>query len=175
MNPNFKAVLLTVLTLSVFTLTIIELTGVSSTAIFNKFHPNGAPAATSDQPGASSPKFTDEASERMKKVAEMPHTTMKFYDSTIYNFGDVSEGKKVKHSFKFKNTGDNPLMIARTDVSCGCTVTSYSLKPVAPGEEGEITVEFNTSGKSGHQQKNVIVHSNAQPEAVSIGFQADVK
>jgi hypothetical protein len=173
MNQNYKAVLLTILTLSVFTLTIIELTGVSSTALFNKFHANGA--SVSEQQGAPAPKFKDEATEREKKVAEMPHTTMKFYDTTLYNFGTVKEGEKVKHAFRFKNTGDNPLMIARTVVSCGCTVTSYSLQPVAPGAEGEITVEFNTSGKSGHQQKNVIVHSNAQPEAVSIGFQAEVK
>ena len=177
MNQNYKSVLLTVLTLSVFTLTIVELTGVSRTAIFNKFHEGGSePAATPTAAPASSAydKFREKAENRTKKVAEMPATTLEFAESK-FNFGPVEEGKKVKHSFKFKNTGANPLMISKTDVSCGCTVTSYSLEPVAPGASGEITVEFNSAGKSGHQQKNIIVHSNAQPEAQSIGFEADVK
>lgn len=175
MNPNFKAVLLTILTLSVFTLAIIELTGVSSTALFNKFHAGGnSSSATTGEGDKTAGKLRNMIDERANKVAAMPPTTMQFYE-TRYNFGNVKEGDKVKHSFKFKNTGQNPLMIARTDVSCGCTVTSYSLQPVAPGADGEITIEFNSHGKSGHQQKNILVHSNAQPEAVSIGFEADVK
>jgi len=171
MNEQFKTVLLTILTLSVFTLTIVELTGVSSTAIFNKFHRD---APTSAEPAGSAFDKFKAPDERAQKVAQMPATTIQFAEP-MFNFGNLEEGKKYKHSFRFKNTGQNPLMISKTDVSCGCTVTSYSLKPVAPGEEGEISIEFNTAGKSGHQQKNIIVHSNAQPEAQSIGFEAEVK
>lgn len=174
MNQNFKAVLLTILTLSVFTLTIVELTGVSSTAIFNKYRRESSAPATTEAGSGTYDKFKEDADNRVKKVAAMPATTIEFYE-TKFNFGHIEEGKKVKHSYKFKNTGQNPLMISRTDVSCGCTVPSYSLEPVAPGADGEITVEFNTSGKSGHQQKNILVHSNANPEAISIGFEADVK
>jgi hypothetical protein len=175
MNQNYKAVLLTILTLSVFTLTIIELTGVSSTALFNKFHIGGnGSSAESSTPAKSGEKIANPIDDRMQKAAGMPKTKMQFAE-TMHNFGKLKEGEKVKYSYKFKNTGENPLMIAKTDVSCGCTVTSYSLQPIAPGGDGEITVEFNTSGKSGYQQKNIIVHSNAQPEAVSIGFEADVK
>jgi hypothetical protein len=36
-------------------------------------------------------------------------------------------------------------------------------------------VQYNSNHHPGHQQKNVIVHSNAQLEAMSIGFSADVK
>ena len=69
----------------------------------------------------------------------------------------------------------NPLYIAKTDVTCGCTVPTFPQEMIAPDGEGEITVEFNPSGKSGIQQKNIIVHSNALPEAVSISIEADVK
>ena len=65
-------------------------------------------------------------------------------------------------------------MIAKTDVTCGCTVPNFQEEPVAPGRDGEITVVFNSSGISGFQQKNIIVHANTLPEAVSIGIEADI-
>jgi Protein of unknown function (DUF1573) len=104
----------------------------------------------------------------------MQKTTMQFYE-TKYSFGVVSEGKVVKHDFKFKNTGQFPLMICKADVTCGCTVPGFQEEAIPPGADGDVTVEFNTAGKSGFQQKNIIIHSNAMPEAVSIGIEADVR
>jgi len=164
MNAQLKTILLTVLTLSFFVIALIELSGVSQTALFNKYH------IGSSNNGLS----TNEAGNRQQEVANMPKTTIQFIDS-FYNFGDVKEGASVKHSFRFKNTGTNPLLISKTDVSCGCTVPSFSKEPIAPGAEGTIDVQYNSKGHPGHQHKNVIVHSNAQLEAMSIGFEADVK
>jgi len=167
MNPQVKTVLLTVLTLSCFAIALVELSGVSSTALFNKYSigngGNGNPAgeqAATDQ--------------RAAKVAAMPKTTMVFTD-TKHSFGTINEGDVVKFAYHFKNTGQHPLLITRTDVSCGCTTPSFPKEPIAPGGEGDILVQFNSSGKKGHQQKNVLVHSNAQEEAISIGFDADIK
>ena len=172
MGNNLKAVLLTVLTLSAFTVAIIELTGISSTAIFNKYKPASV-VNVSGRTEDAVPAFTDPNAERMKQVSAMPKTTMQFYE-TKHDFGKVKEGTKLRYPFKLKNTGDQPLLIAKTDVSCGCTVTDFSKAPILPGADGEITVQFNTSGKSGVQKKNIIVHTNAQPEAVSISIEANV-
>jgi hypothetical protein len=180
MYRNYKIVLLTVLTLSVFTLVIIELTGVTRNSLFTllKGHKEGNDFNgyfySKDGTVYRGEIFSEDTKTRCEKVARMLKTNIQFYESK-YNFGHVSEGKVVKHSFRFKNTGQNPLMICKADVSCGCTVPSFQLEPVAPGQDGEISVEFNTSGKSGFQQKNIIVHSNAMPEGVSIGIEADVK
>ncbi len=163
MNPNLKAVLLTILTLSVFTLVIIELTGISSNSLNALWHSSQA-----------AKPFVPAADPRTQKVNTMPKTTMMFYE-TKHDFGKISADSVVKYVYKFKNTGTNPLMIAKTDVSCGCTVPSYSHDPIAPGADGEITVSFNPKGKSGTQHKNIMVHSNADPEAVSIGFDAEIK
>lgn len=169
MNQNFKAVLLTILTLSVFVIAIVELTGISKTAIFNKFgHQQAAPVAGPIEMPAP------EKSAREKQANAMPKTKMVF-DTTLHNFGTVKEGDIVKYAFKFKNTGDNPLMISKTDVSCGCTVPSFPKEPIAPGGTGELMVQFNTSGKGGVQKKNILVHSNAEVEAVSISIEANVK
>ena len=123
--------------------------------------------------GKNSPQYV--VAERLKDeiVAKMPKTTMQFYE-TNYNFGSISRGRIVKHTFRFKNTGVNPLMISKTDVTCGCTVTDFPYDPIPPGLDGDLTIEFNSTGKSGYQHNNIIVHSNANPESVSIGTEADV-
>jgi hypothetical protein len=168
MNSNFKAVLLTILTLSVFVIAIVELTGISKTAIFNK-HQDEV-----EMTSKGVPVTVDEKSARTSEVNAMPKTKMTF-DTMVHNFGTVSEGQVVKYAFKFKNTGSNPLMISKTDVSCGCTVPSFPKEPIVPGGTGEIMVQFNTSGKEGLQKKNILVHSNAEAEAVSISIEANVK
>jgi hypothetical protein len=163
MNTQLKTVLLTVLTLSCFVIALVELSGVSSTALVNKYHIGGGSSTTNQ----STPT-------RDKQVNDMPKTTIQF-DTTKFSFGEIKEGDVVHHAFHFRNTGNNPLMIARADASCGCTVPSYPKEPIPPGGEGEIMVQFNSKGKKGHQEKNVLIHSNAQMEAMSIGFEAEIK
>jgi hypothetical protein len=165
MNQQLKTVLLTVLTLSFFVIALIELSGVSTTALFNKYHIGN---------GDGSGLTTTQAKSREQEAAAMPKTTIQFYE-TKHDFGTITEGDQVKYAYKFKNTGTNPLMIAKVDVTCGCTVPSFSKDPVAPGAEGEIMVQYNSSGHPGHQEKNLMIHSNAQQDAMSIGFVAEVK
>jgi len=176
MNKNFRAVLLTILTLSAFVIALVELTGVSRNAIFNPNRGNGGEGTFYDKSGQvyKGEIYPEQTKSRDEMVSEMPKTTMQFYE-TKFSFGSISEGDVVKHNFRFKNTGKNPLMIAKADVTCGCTVPTFSKEAIAPGSDGEITIEYNSHGHTGHQQKNIIIHSNAQPEAVSIGFDAEVK
>jgi len=44
------------------------------------------------------------------------------YPETEFDFGEIEEGEKVTHEFKFKNTGKEPLVISKAQGSCGCTV-----------------------------------------------------
>ncbi len=164
MNAQIKTILLTVLTLSVFVIALVELSGVSNTALFNKYGIGSSPTGMT----------VKQEEDREGKAAAMPKTKMEFYE-TKHDFGDVKEGDKVRHTYKFKNTGTNPLLISKVTVGCGCTSPSFSKEPVAPGGEGEVTLEFNSSGKPGHQEKNAIIHSNAEIDKMSIGFTAEVK
>jgi hypothetical protein len=174
MEKNYRAILLTILTLSVFTLVIIELTGVSRNALFRRFRGGGEGVFYSkDGEVYRGEIYPEQTKTRSQRVAEMPKTTIQFYE-TKYSFGKQPEGKLLKHAFKFKNTGFHPLMIAKTDVTCGCTVPNFPEETIAPGSDGEITVVFNSAGKSGIQQKNIIVHANTLPESVSIGIEADI-
>ncbi len=170
MSPQIKTILLTILTLSLFTIALVELSGVSSTALFNKYqigkggtsHDHGAPAMPEP-----------EADKRHKQALAMPKTTIEFPE-TRHDFGTIKEGEVVKHAYRFKNTGTAPLLISRADASCGCTVPSFPKEPIPPGGEGEVVVQFDSQNRKGHQQKNVMIWSNAQQEKMSIGFEAEV-
>lgn len=89
-------------------------------------------------------------------------TTVQLIDS-VFNFGKITEGEKVTFNFRFKNSGNKPMVITNTSASCGCTVPEKPEKPIMPGEEGFIKVVFNSSGKVGHNQKNITVMANTTP------------
>ncbi|RMG19046.1 MAG: DUF1573 domain-containing protein [Bacteroidetes bacterium] len=97
--------------------------------------------------------------EWQEKAEKMERTTVEFAKEE-YDYGKVQSGEKVTYKFKFKNTGDKPFQITNVKPSCGCTTPSYSTAPVAPGEEGHIDVEFDTTGKQGRQIKTITVTGN---------------
>lgn len=90
-------------------------------------------------------------------------TTVQIIDTT-YNFGKVKEGDIVEYNYRFKNTGDKPLIIADAAASCGCTVPEKPENPIQPGEIGFIKVKFNSDKRPGEAEKTITVKSNAQPE-----------
>ena len=97
------------------------------------------------------------------------------YESDKFNFGVVDEGEIVKHIFKFKNTGKEPLIISNAKGSCGCTVPTWPKEPVPPGGMGEIKVEFNSKGKPGPQSKRVTVTANTNPSETYLEISGEVK
>ncbi len=98
------------------------------------------------------------------------------WDKSTHDFGDVAQGDKVEHTFKYKNTGNEPLIITNVQVTCGCTTPKgWARDPIAPGQSGEITIAFNSLGKFGKQNKVVTVISNASnPDGGQISFSANV-
>lgn len=90
-------------------------------------------------------------------------TTVQMIDS-IYNFGKVTDGEKVEYSYRFKNTGNHPLIVSSAVASCGCTVPEKPEEPIKPGETGFLKVVFNSAGRVGPVHKDVTVTSNAYPQ-----------
>jgi len=88
-------------------------------------------------------------------------TTIQWLDSSK-NFGKIEEGQLLEVSFRFKNTGDKPLVIARVQPSCGCTVAEQSKEPIAPGSEGQIKASFNSQGRIGINHKSLNVYANTK-------------
>ena len=76
------------------------------------------------------------------------------------DFGKMKQGTVLTHIFVFKNEGDETLKIKKVTTSCGCTAALLSKKEIAPGEEGEIKLTFNTKGFEGKNTKYIDVESN---------------
>ena len=89
------------------------------------------------------------------------------FDSSVYEFGTVTEGAKVQHDFIVKNLGNSPLAIQRVVPSCGCTTTSANTDRISPGGDGKISVQVDTAGFSGDKIKTVQVYSNDLDNPVS--------
>lgn len=125
---------------------------------------------------------TDKVEEKLATVSDtntsgvLIEDAPKFkFEKEIFDFGVIQEGESVQTSFKFKNVGKTPLIITDATATCGCTVPEYPKTPIKPGEEGTITVVFNSIGKTGMQDKVVTIKSNANPEAESLHLVGEIK
>lgn len=77
-----------------------------------------------------------------------------------YDFGTVESGAIVKHKFVLINNGDQNLVIDKVVSSCGCTAAEPERKELKPGDNTTVTVEFNSTGRTGDQLKTISVLSN---------------
>lgn len=82
-------------------------------------------------------------------------------EKELCDFGKIAEkGGKVVRIVNFTNTGDEPLVILKTKVTCTCTTVSFTKKPVMPGDDGMITITYNPRRQSGTFHKEVLVYAN---------------
>ncbi len=108
-----------------------------------------------------------------KGIETRPLTTIEWIDSAR-NFGKIEEGQKLAVTFRFRNSGDKPLVIASVHPSCGCTVADFPRRPIAPGKEAEITGEFDSKGRVGLQHKDLTVHANTSAGVHRLSFEVNV-
>lgn len=102
-----------------------------------------------------------------------PTTTMEFEEKE-FDFGTIKAGEKVNHTYKFKNTGSEPLIISNAKGSCGCTVPSWPKEPIPVGGTGEIAVQFDSKGKKNKQSKRVTITANTDPAQSFLTIKGEV-
>ncbi len=84
----------------------------------------------------------------------------KAFEDESHNFGAIKEGIVAEYTFKFKNDGNQPLILKDVRPSCGCTTPEWSKEPVQPGKSGIIVVKFNSAGRPGKFNKSITITSN---------------
>lgn len=84
------------------------------------------------------------------------------FEKEVHDFGNVKEGTQAEYTFKFTNTGKEPLVITNVQASCGCTTPKWTKEPVKPGESGTVTAIYNSKGRPGTFNKAVTINSNAK-------------
>ncbi len=101
-------------------------------------------------------------------------TSIQWIDSTYMDLGKAKEGKVVEVRFRFKNTGDKPLVIQSVTAGCGCTVPEKPEKPILPGQEDVIKAAFESKGRPGENIKPVYVKANTNPADHELKFRVEV-
>lgn len=132
---------------------------------------SAATEETESTESATTEAVADPAQITADNVEEL--TSIEFTEEA-FDFGEITQGEKVEHTFKFKNTGENDLVIVSAKGSCGCTIPEWPKEPIAPGEEGEMFVVFNSDGKKGKQHKKVTVVANTEPATTVVALRGDI-
>lgn len=106
-------------------------------------------------------------------------TTIEWLDSVQQNLGSITKGAVVEISWKFKNTGDKPLIIQDVRPACGCTVADKPTEPIAPGAEGIIRAKYDSENGSGaiHKEMTVLANNKNRNNGFDnkLSFSANVK
>lgn len=96
------------------------------------------------------------------------------FDESTFDFGSIKSGAEVTHEYRFKNSGNAPLLISEASGSCGCTVPQWPKNPIAPGDGGVIKVTFNSTGISGQVAKTVTILANTIPSTKVLTISGEV-
>lgn len=95
------------------------------------------------------------------------------FEEIFFDFGTVTEGDIVKHTFKLKNTGSENVKIKKIETSCGCTTANGALKEYAPNESGQLEITVDTKGKKGIIVKTVtlmVENNDINPVQISLAM-----
>lgn len=108
------------------------------------------------------------------QVVDNPNAPEISFDKLVHDYGTIPFGGDGVCTFKFTNTGKEPLILQQPQSSCGCTVPTWPKEPVLPGNSSEIQVTYNTK-KAGPINKTVTVRSNAKTNTVVLRITGKVE
>ena len=88
-----------------------------------------------------------------------------YFPEVSHDFGVMKQGDISDYVFKFYNRGSSTLKIKDITTSCGCTAALVKSKEIASGKEGELRVQFDSTGKIGKLSRRVTVYTNDPKES----------
>ncbi|SDX41181.1 DUF1573 domain-containing protein [Hymenobacter psychrophilus] len=96
------------------------------------------------------------------------------FEGEQHDFGSIPEGVMAAHEFRFKNTGNQPIVIANVQASCGCTTPDWTKTPIMPGKSGMVKAVYSSAGRPGVFNKTVTVVSNASTPSEVLTIKGNV-
>jgi len=94
--------------------------------------------------------------------------------SNKQNFGSVKRGEVVELRYELRNSGNTPLLLLASEVSCSCTQVDFSKEPIAPGKSATVIVRFDTKSVWGRQDRYVYITSNASGGEIALRYKGQV-
>lgn len=95
--------------------------------------------------------------------------------SDTLRFGRLHSGETARLEAGFCNRGGEPLVVVRSESSCGCTSLEYDAQPIMPGDTLRVAVRFDTSGQRGWFFKVLRVYFSGGERPLRLYVEADVQ
>lgn len=81
-------------------------------------------------------------------------------DQPNYDFGMMDIHTTGRHDFVITNEGNHPLELSEGDTTCKCTLSKLNQKTIAPGESGDVTIEWTAKDLLGPYRQTATVFTN---------------
>jgi len=95
--------------------------------------------------------------------------------SDTLRFGRLRSGETARLEAAFCNGGGEPIVILRSESSCGCTMLEYEPQPIMPGDTLSVAVRFDTSGQRGWLFKVLRVYFSGAERPLRLYVEAEVE
>lgn len=94
-----------------------------------------------------------------------------------FDFGEINSKKipNITIDVKFTNIGQAPLLILKSDVSCGCLSVDYPKEPIMPNQTGKLIIHADLRAQHGTFNKTVFIKSNALNDVTLIRILGSVR
>ncbi len=95
--------------------------------------------------------------------------------SDTIRFGRLHSGEVARLPLGIRNGFDTPMVVLRSETSCGCTTLEYESKPILPSDTLSVALLFDTSGQQGWLFKVVRVYFSALEQPLRLCVEAEVE
>ena len=108
------------------------------------------------------------------RPASAPGPVVAWLTEQDHDFGEIPQGRPRSFLFRFKNVSADTILLQTVRTTCGCTAAKYTEEPIAPGETGEIDVEYDAY-QGGAFSKKIRVFFDKQKKAEILWIRGEVK
>jgi len=90
------------------------------------------------------------------------------WENPEQTFNSKPQDASVVAKYRFTNNGKESIKIENVKTSCGCTTAALTKTEYAPGESGEIEAKFIFAGRTGRQEKAIMVTTSVAPKEPTV-------
>jgi hypothetical protein len=95
------------------------------------------------------------------------------WKNTAVDLGKIPQNIPAKAEFVFTNTGQNPVVIAHVQTSCGCTQPEWTKEPIASGATGKVSAVYNAVNMGPFSKTATVTFSNS-PQSALLSIHGEV-
>lgn len=109
------------------------------------------------------------------RLVAVSDTTLRTGGSDTVRFGRLRSGEIVVQQLTLRNDTPQPLVIVKTEASCGCTSLEVDRQPIQPGEMRRMELVFDSRGEHGWQFRSLDLHLTGARHPYRFWIEAEVE